>query len=71
LAGERIKKHEHQKSNIKNNFWRTYDMQELDLLEEKADALAVFEFKWNKNKKVKIPTAFAKTYPDASFEVIN
>jgi hypothetical protein len=43
----------------------------LDWLEEKADALAGFEFKWNENKKTKIPTAFAKAYPDASFEVIN
>lgn len=71
LAVERIKKQEYQKSNTKNYFWRTYDQQELDWLEEKADALAGFEFKWNENKKVKIPTAFAKAYPDASFEVIN
>lgn len=71
LAVERIKKQEYQKLNTKNYFWRTYDQQELDWLEEKEDALAGFEFKWNENKKIKIPTAFAKAYPEASFEVIN
>ena len=54
-----------------NFFWRTYDQQELDWLEEKSDSLAGFEFKWNERKKSKIPTAFAKAYPEASFEVIN
>jgi predicted AAA+ superfamily ATPase len=71
LAVERIKKQEYQKLNTKNYFWRTYDQQELDWLEEKANTLSGFEFKWNENKKAKIPAAFAKAYPEASFEVIN
>ncbi len=50
---------------------RTYDQQELDWLEEENDILRGYEFKWNENRKSKIPTAFAKAYPDASFEVIN
>jgi hypothetical protein len=33
--------------------------------------LSGFEFTWNENKKSKIPAAFAKAYPEASFEVIN
>jgi len=70
LAVEGIKKQEYQKLNTKNYFWRTYDQQELDWLEEKADALAGCEFKWNENKKVIIPTAFVNAYLDASFEVI-
>lgn len=71
LASERIKKQQYQKIKTTNFFWRTYDQQELDWLEEKADSLAGFEFKWNESKKSKIPTAFAKAYPEASFEVIN
>lgn len=70
LASERIKKQHYLKQRTLNYFWRTYDQQELDWLEEKADDLAGFEFKWNENKKSKIPTAFAKAYPDATFEVI-
>lgn len=71
LTSERIKKQHYKKIRTNNYFWRTYDQQELDWLEEKADNLAGFEFKWNENRKTKIPTAFAKTYPDATFEVIN
>ncbi|MFA9192427.1 ATP-binding protein [Flavobacterium sp. FZUC8N2.13] len=71
LASERIKKQHYQKIKTNNYFWRTYDQQELDWLEEKGEELTGFEFKWNENRKTKIPTAFAKAYPEASFDVIN
>ena len=71
LAVERIKKQNYQKIATNNYFWRTYDQQELDWLEERGNELAGFEFKWNENKKSKIPTAFGKAYPEATFEVIN
>ncbi len=71
LAYERIKKQQYQKIKTNNYFWRTYDQQELDWLEERGEELQGFEFKWNENKKVKIPTAFAKAYPEANFNVIN
>lgn len=71
LAVERIKKQNYQKIATNNYFWRTYDQQELDWLEERGNELAGFEFKWNENKKSKIPTAFGKAYPNATFEVIN
>jgi hypothetical protein len=71
LASERLKKQHYKKVKTNNYFWRTYDRQELDWLEERADKLSGFEFKWNSNKKSKMPTAFAKGYPDATFEVVN
>lgn len=71
LASERVKKQHYLKIKTNNYFWRTYDQQELDWLEEIGDDLFGFEFKWNENKKVKVPTAFAKAYPTATFEVIN
>ncbi len=71
LASERIKKQQYQKIKTNNYFWRTYDQQELDWLEEIGDNLAGFEFKWSETKKPKIPTAFSKAYPEATFEVIN
>ena len=71
LASERMKKQEYQKIFRKNYFWRTYDRQELDWLEEDAEKLSAFEFKWNENKKSKIPTAFAKAYPEADFTLVN
>jgi predicted AAA+ superfamily ATPase len=71
LASERMKKQAYQKMSKHNYFWRTYDQQELDWLETEADSINAFEFKWNENKKSKIPIAFAKAYPEATFEVIN
>lgn len=71
LASERVKYQNYLKKTLTNYFWRTYDQQELDWLEEENGKLSSFEFKWNENRKAKIPTAFAKAYPEASFEVIN
>lgn len=71
LASERIKTQNHNQKTVTNYFWRTYDQQELDWLEEENGVLSGFEFKWNENRKAKIPTAYAKAYPEASFEVIN
>lgn len=70
LASERVKRQQYKKIRTKNYFWRTYDQQELDWLEEKGEELAAFEFKWNEKRKAKIPTAFSKAYPEASFEII-
>ncbi len=70
LAAERVKNQHYKKIKTRNYFWRTYDRQELDWVEERGEVLSGFEFKWNESKKVKIPVAFAKAYPDAGFEVI-
>jgi len=51
-------------------FWRTYDQQEIDLIEVQGKQILAFETKWGKHK-VKIPGAFAKAYPDTSFNIIN
>jgi predicted AAA+ superfamily ATPase len=71
LTCERIKKQSYENSNGTNYFWGTYDQQELDWLEEQNENLNGFEFKCNEKRKSKIPTAFAKAYPNASFEAIN
>jgi predicted AAA+ superfamily ATPase len=52
-------------------FWRTYDGQEIDLLElNNKQQLAALECKW-KDDKIKAPAAFSKAYPEAEFNVIN
>lgn len=71
LASERIKHQNYTQKSVSNYFWRTYDQQELDWLEEENGSLKGFEFKWNEKRKAKIPTAFGKAYPEATFEVIS
>ena len=51
-------------------FWRTYDKQEIDLIEESADSLTALEFKWG-NKMPAAPKAFQEAYPYAEFHVVN
>jgi uncharacterized protein len=52
-------------------FWRTYQQQEIDWIEDRGGKLFAFEIKWNENKKVKLPSAWKTAYPEASFEVIS
>lgn len=52
-------------------FWRTYDGQEIDLLEINShQEIQAFECKWSE-KKAKIPVAFEKAYPNAKWQEIN
>jgi hypothetical protein len=69
LMSERMKINAYLKRRVNTYFWRTYDQQEIDLVEESGTDLSAFEFKWNKSK-VKIPTAWKNNYADATFEVI-
>lgn len=71
LASERIKRQQYYQKAKRNYFWRTYDQQELDWLEEDTNHLYAYEFKWNTNSKSKTPVAFAKAYPEAQFQVID
>lgn len=70
LFMERIKTKSYKRIYANDYFWRTYDRQEIDLIEERDGNLYAYEFKWNK-PKAKVPKAFINAYPDASFEVIN
>ena len=70
LMAERMKVNAYLKRRVNTYFWRTYDQQEIDLIEESGIDLSAFEFKWKMNK-VKIPAAWKNNYPSAMFEVIH
>ena len=70
MISERLKYQEYKRISSNNYFWRTYEQQEIDWVEEREGALFGYEFKW-KESKVKIPTQWKNTYPDASYELIN
>ncbi len=67
---ERMKKQEYEGIHTNNYFWRTYDKQEIDLVEERNGKLFSYEIKLGKSK-VSVPKAWKENYPGASFEVIN
>ena len=69
IISERLKKHNNQLSGTHLHFWRTYDQQEIDLVEETDGNLNGFEIKWQKTKG-KIPIAWKNTYPEAGFSIL-
>ena len=50
-------------------FWRTYDQQEIDLVEERGESLSAFKMKW-KHQSKGAPKAWKNAYPESTFEVI-
>jgi len=52
------------------HFWRTYDQQEIDLVEERGEALSAYEMKW-KPQKQNPPMAWLKSYPQSTYQVIS
>jgi predicted AAA+ superfamily ATPase len=70
LISERIKANSNEGLGKEFYFWRTYDLQEIDLVEESTNTLSALEFKWGKKTPV-IPVAFKKSYPNATFDVVN
>lgn len=71
LAVERMKFQNYSQIHCNNYFWRTYDQQEIDWVEEAGDSLRAFEFKYKSTKPPKAPAAWAKAYPEASYAVIH
>ncbi|MGE4289771.1 MAG: ATP-binding protein [Salinivirgaceae bacterium] len=71
LMTERFKKLESSAFYGFRYFWRTTQMQEIDLIEEVDGKLSAFEFKWNPNsKKDKIPRSFTNHYPQAQTTIV-
>ena len=71
MISERIKYQRYNKMIVNNYFWRTYDQQEIDWVEERGGKLYGYEFKWSSKRKVKVPGAWEKKYEESEFEVIN
>lgn len=70
MISERLKVQEYNRISSNNYFWRTYDQQEIDWVEERGGSLHGYEFKWNESR-VRIPPSWKNAYPAASFDLIN
>ncbi len=66
---ERLKKREYKGIFANVYFWRTWDKQEIDLIEEREGKLFAYEIKWSK-RKVKVPSQWEAAYRDSEFKVI-
>jgi predicted AAA+ superfamily ATPase len=70
LISERMKKIANAGLDRDFYFWRTYDGQEIDLIEVDGDVMNAFEFKWG-DKQPNAPVSFSNHYPQAQYLVVN
>ena len=66
---ERLKKRSYENIYANVYFWRTWEQQEIDIVEERGGKLFGYEVKFSDNT-ARVPSQWASTYPEASFEVV-
>ena len=70
IISERMKRNLNHRLGANFYFWRTYDRQEIDLIEDYGTEIKAYEIKAG-NKEPKMPKTFSEAYPEAEFNVIN
>lgn len=71
IVVERMKKRAYQQLYANQFFWRTWDKQEIDIVEERGGKLFGYEVKWQAKGKMRAPKDWLSTYPEAEFQVID
>jgi predicted AAA+ superfamily ATPase len=66
---ERMKRQHYLEVPCNTYFWRTYDQQEIDLVEEREGKLFGFEMK-RSAREARVPKDWSKAYPGAEFQTI-
>ena len=70
FVAEKIKLANNKKLYANFYFWRTYEHEEIDLIEEREGKLHAWECKWSA-KKAKKPKDWAVSYPDSDFTIVD
>ena len=69
---ERMKRNLYSRRLVSSYFWRTYDRQEIDLIENMGGRLNATEMKWSsKSSTRRPPRGWSLAYPDSSYQVIH
>ncbi len=70
IFAERLKRRAYAPVYTNVYFWRTYDQQEIDFVEEREGKLFGYECKWSPKRSVAPPKSWTSAYPGAEFTVI-
>ena len=70
IIAERMKYHSYLQTSVNHYFWRTYDQQEIDLIEDKSGKITGYEMKWNPKRKHRVPKVFLSSYSGSKVEII-
>lgn len=68
---ERLKYRSYQSIYANIYFWRTYNQQEIDLVEDHDGKLHGYEMKWSTQKTLNAPGQSAEAYKNSSYEIIS
>ena len=71
IVVERLKFNLYTGRQTESYFWRTYDRQEIDLIEERGGRLDGTEVKWSPQSGIRVPRAWRQAYPDSSVRVVD
>ena len=71
ILAERLKYKLYTGHPVESYFWRTYDLQEIDLVEEWGGRLRAVEIKWSPRDAIRAPRGWRQAYPDGSFQVVH
>lgn len=72
VISERMKTLYYQQWHGRTYFWRTYQQQEIDWIEDVDGSFSAFEFKWNiKKRRYKFPKTFTENYNVAQTMVVS
>ncbi len=70
VLAERMKHRAYHSIYANTYFWRTYQQQEIDLVEEREGKLFGYEAKWSIQKRSQSPRQWIESYPNAEYSVI-
>ncbi len=71
ILAERLKYNLYTGHLAEGYFWRTYDQQEIDLVEEWGGRLHAAEIKWSPRAAPRLPRGWRHAYPASSFRVVH
>jgi len=70
IISERLKYLNNNNIFSNNYYWKNYDKQEIDWIEERDGKLFAYEIKW-KDNYYKFPKSFTENYPESETKLIN
>ena len=71
IQAERLKFNLYTGRFAQSYFWRTYDRQEIDLVEEHGGRLYAAEMKWSTRSGARAPRGWRLAYPDSTFRKVD
>lgn len=71
ILAERLKYNLYTGHLAESYFWRTYDQQEIDLIEEWGGRLHAAEIKWSPRAAARAPRGWRQAYPASSFQIVH